>query len=301
MAAISAVFQSLSTGDHVVAPVDAYYNTGVLLRETFSRWGLEATFVDMTDPDAVAAAITPRTRLVWIETPTNPLLKIVDIRRIVAVAHDAGAFIVCDSTFATPVLQRPLELGADMVMHSTTKFIGGHSDVLGGAVIARHENAAFMRVREIQIRGGAVPSPFDCWLLLRGIATLPLRVRAQSASAQQIAEWLVGHSRVSRVHYPGLASHPSHDIASHQMTGGFGGILSFEVDGGAEAALAVAAGVKLITRATSLGGVHTLIEHRASIEPPGSGTPEGLLRLAVGIENVEDLVDDLGQAMGGRG
>jgi cystathionine gamma-synthase len=301
MAAIASVFQSLSTGDHVVVPIDAYYNTGVLLRDTFSRWGLAATFVDMTDADAVVQAIRPETRLIWIETPTNPLLKVVDIQRIAAIAHQAGCLIACDSTFATPVLQQPLALGADFVVHSTTKFIGGHSDVLGGAVIAREEGVPFARIREIQVRGGAIPSPFDCWLLVRGIATLPLRVMAQSASALKIAEWLAGHPRVTAVHYPGLASHPGHGIAIGQMEGGFGGVLSFEVDGGADAALAVAARVQLVTRATSLGGVHTLIEHRASIEPPGSGTPTGLLRLAVGIEHVDDLIADLEQALSVEG
>jgi cystathionine gamma-synthase len=186
-----------------------------------------------------------------------------------------------------------------MVMHSTTKFLGGHSDVLGGAVIAREENEAFRRIRELQVRAGAVPSPFDCWLLQRGIATLPLRIRAQSAGALRIAEWLTTQPDVRGVHYPGLASHPGHEVAVRQMNGGFGGVLSFEVEGGAEAALSIAARVRLITRATSLGGVHTLIEHRASIEPPDSGTPPGLLRLAVGIEHVDDLLDDLARAMRG--
>jgi cystathionine gamma-synthase len=297
MAAISAVFHSLSPGDHIIAPTDAYYNTGVLLRDTYSRWGLEVDFVDLTMPEDVKLALRPTTKLVWIETPTNPLLKVVDIERVAAIAHDAGALCACDNTFATPVLQHPLALGVDLVIHSTTKYLGGHSDLTGGGVIANEESPFFERIREIQVRGGAVPSPFDCWLLMRGIATLPLRVRAQSASAQRIAEYLAEHPGAEAVHYPGLASHPGHEIAARQMSG-FGGVLSVEIEGGAEAALRVASRVRLFTRATSLGGVHSLIEHRASIEPPGSGTPAGLLRLSIGIEHVDDLIADLERALG---
>jgi cystathionine gamma-synthase len=296
-AATAANFQALALGDHVVAPLDAYYGTGTLLREVFAPWGLTSTFVDMTDAAAVEAALRPETALVWVETPSNPLLKVTDITRIATLAHAAGARCVVDNTWASPVLQRPLELGADVVMHATTKYLGGHTDVLGGAVIAREADAFFERVRLIQTAGGGVPSPFECWLVLRGLKTLPLRVRAQSESAGQIASYLSTHPNVRAVHYPGLEWHPGHGVAKRQMEG-FGGMLSFQVKGGEPAAMAVAARVELFTRATSLGGPESLIEHRASIEGPGSGTPDDLLRVSVGLEHPDDLIEDLGRALG---
>ncbi|MBI4636876.1 MAG: aminotransferase class V-fold PLP-dependent enzyme [Candidatus Rokubacteria bacterium] len=297
-AATLAVFQALAPGDHVVAPSDAYHGTLRLLREVLAPWGLETTFVDMTDPTRVAAAVGPRTRLVWVETPSNPLWKVVDIAGVAALAHEAGARCVCDNTAATPVLQRPFELGADLVMHSTTKYLGGHGDVMGGTVITRVDDDFFQRVRKIQGSGGAVPSPFDCWLVLRGIQTLPYRMRAHSENALAVATFLDRHSGVEAVHYPGLPRHPGHALAARQMAR-FGGMASFQVRGGRERAMAVAAQVRVFTRATSFGGTASLIEHRASIEGAGTRTPENLLRLSVGLEHVDDLVEDLAQALGG--
>ena len=220
----------------------------------------------------------------------------VDVEAIASEAHPRGIAVVCDNTFATPVLQRPFELGADLILHSTTKYLGGHSDVTGGAVVAREEGELFDRIREIQVRAGAVPSPFDCWLTMRGIRTLPVRVRSQSESAAIVARYLEGHAAVERVHYPGLPSHPGHAVAARQMTG-FGAMLSMEVAGDTGRAMEVAARTALFTRATSLGGVHSLIEHRASVEGPGSATPGTLLRLSIGLEHPDDLLDDLARAL----
>ncbi|MCX7071429.1 MAG: aminotransferase class I/II-fold pyridoxal phosphate-dependent enzyme [Gammaproteobacteria bacterium] len=297
-AASLAVFQALSPGDHVIAPDDVYHGTRTQLRELLARWGLTHSLVDLTDLDAVRAAITPATRLIWAETPSNPLLKICDIAGLAELARAAGATLVVDSTFATPVIQQPLTLGADLVMHSTTKYLGGHSDVLGGALIARDaSDPLFGRIRDLQTKGGAVPSPFDCWLLQRSIATLPLRVRAQTANAQAVAEFLAGHPAVERVHYPGLPGHAGHALACRQMPGGFGAMLSFQVRGDRATALAAVGKVKIFTRATSLGGIESLIEHRASVEGPYSTTPPNLLRVSVGLEHAEDLIADLGQAL----
>ncbi|MGQ9548656.1 MAG: trans-sulfuration enzyme family protein [Roseiflexus sp.] len=296
LAAAMSIFQALRPRDHVVAPDDAYHGVTRLLRDIMAPWGLEYTRVDMRDPQNVAAALRPNTRLVWIETPSNPLLKIADIAAIAQIAHQAGALCAVDNTWATPVQQRPLDLGADMVMHATTKYIGGHSDVLGGAVIFRVNDAFAERVRFLQINGGAVPSPFDCWLTLRGIQTLTYRVRAHAANAMQVARFLATHPRIERVHYPGLETHPGHAVAARQMQG-FGGMISIEVQGGEAAAMAVAARVRIITRATSLGGVESLIEHRASVERPESITPPNLLRISVGLEHPDDLIADLAQAL----
>src|SRR5690349_5498884 len=249
-AATSAVFLSFAPGDHVVAPTDAYYGTGKLLREVYAGWGLETTFVDMTDLAAVQKAVRPATKLVWAETPSNPLWKVSDLAALGAIARRAGARYVVDNTTATPILQSPFAFGADLVLHATTKYLGGHSDVLGGIVVARERGALLDRLRLLQTAGGAVPSPFDCWLVLRGIRTLPYRVRAHSENALAVATFLAGHPRVERVHYPGLTSHPAHDVARRQMSM-FGGMLSLQVRGDADAAMAVAAKVRLFTRATS--------------------------------------------------
>lgn len=296
-AGTTAIFQALSPGDHVIAPNDVYHGTARLLREVFAPWGLETTFVDIPDLDQVQRAVQPNTRLIWVETPSNPLLKISDIRRISEIAHAAGARCVSDNTWATPVLQRPCELGADLILHATTKYLGGHGDVLGGAVITRSQDDFFGRIRALQINAGAVPSPFDCWLVLRGVRSLPYRMRAHSENAVAIARFLRTHPAVEAVHYPGLAEHPGHDVAAQQMAL-FGGVLSFQVRGGSEAALAVAGKLRICTRATSLGGTESLIEHRASIEGAGTRTPETLLRLSVGLEHPDDLIEDLAQALG---
>jgi cystathionine gamma-synthase len=290
------IFQALTPGDHVLAHVDAYYGTSRLLREIFGRWGLDVSFVDMSDLSAVEKALCARTKLAWMETPSNPLLKIVDLAAVARIVHGGDAICVCDNTWA-PTLQPPFELGADLILHSTTKYFGGHCDVLGGIVVSKAEDDFFRRIRSIQYEGGAVPSPFDCWLILRGMRTLPWRMRAHSENATRVADFLSRHRKVSRVHYPGLKSHPGHEIAAKQMSL-FGGMLSFEVKDGREAAMSVAAKTKIFTRATSLGGVESLIEHRASIEGAGTTSPEGLLRLSIGLENADDLIEDLDQALG---
>jgi cystathionine gamma-synthase len=295
LAASSAILQALAPGDHVVAPTDVYHGMTKLLREVFVRWGLEVSFVDMTKLDEIKQAVRPRTKLFWVETPSNPRLKITDIARVVGIAHEAGALCACDNTWA-PIVQRPLDLGADLVVHSTTKYLGGHSDVTGGVVIAKTKTDFLERVREIQTTSGAVPSPFDCWLVLRGMQTLPWRMRAHSENALKVATWLADHPRVEAVHYPGLASHPGHEIAARQMSA-FSGMLSFEVRGGREAALGVAAKTEIFIRATSLGGVESLIEHRASIKGEDPRTPQGLLRLSIGLEHPDDLIEDLARAM----
>ena len=295
-ATTGAIFQALAPGDHVLAHVDAYYGTSRLLREIFLRWGLQADFIDMSDLAAVKKALRPKTKIAWMETPSNPLLKIVDLAEISEIVHDAGALCVCDNTWA-PILQRPFDLGADFILHSTTKYFGGHCDVLGGIVVAKSDGDLFQRIRSIQYEGGAVPSPFDCWLILRGMRTLPWRMRAHSENAAKVAESLAGHRNVERVHYPGLRSHPSYKIAQKQMSM-FGGMLSFEVKGGREPAMKVTTNTKIFTRATSLGGVESLIEHRASIEGPGTTSPEGLIRLSIGLEHPDDLIADLDQALG---
>ena len=298
MAAISSVFQALAPGDHVVVPSDCYHGTSRVLRDVFSTWGLTATWVDMTDLEQVEEAVRSGARLVWTETPSNPLLKITDLAGVAAIAHGAGAMCICDNTWASPVLQRPLALGADLVMHSTTKYLGGHEDVLGGVIVSREDSELFQRVRLIQNSCGAVPSPFDCWLVLRGIRTLHLRMPAHSERAMRIAQFLQDHPQVESVHYPGLGSHPGHGIAAAQMSG-YGGMLSFQVVGGKAAAMQVAAMVKLFVRATSLGGAQSLIEHRASIEGPHTETPDNLLRVSVGLESVDDLIEDLAEALQG--
>jgi cystathionine gamma-synthase len=296
MAAAMALFQALDPGDHVLAHVDAYYGTSRLLRETFLRWGLEADFVDMSNLDEIKKALRPRTKLAWTETPSNPLLKIVDLAAVAEIVHRKNTLCVCDNTWA-PVLQRPFDLGIDLILHSTTKYFGGHCDVAGGIVIAKKDDDFFQRVRTIQYSGGAVPSPFDCWLILRGMRTLPWRMRAHSENAMKVAEFLAQHPKVEVVHYPGLHTSPGHEIAGRQMSM-FGGMLSFEVKDGRDAAMSAAAKTKIFTRATSLGGVESLIEHRASIEGTGTTSPVNLLRLSVGLENADDLIEDLDQALG---
>ena len=296
MAASAAVFQSLAPDDHVVAPIDAYYGTAKFLREVLGPWGLTASFVDMTDLGAVERAITPRTRLIWIETPSNPALAVTDIAGVAALAHAAGARSACDNTWATPLLQRPLDLGVDIVMHATTKYLGGHTDVTGGALVLKEDGEAGARLRAIQTVGGAVPSAFDCWLVSRGIRTLPYRMRGHCDNAEAVARFLSSHPKVEKVHYPGLQNDPGHEVARRQMSR-FGGMLSFEVRGGAPPALSVVSRVKVFTRATSLGGPESLIEHRASVEGPETRTPPGLLRCSIGLEHPDDLIEDLEQAL----
>jgi cystathionine gamma-synthase len=296
LAVVTAVAQGLERGDHILAPDDVYYGLRKVLGEIFGKAGLETDYVDMTDLDAVRRAARPSTRLVWVETPSNPLMKITDLMAVAAIARKAGGISICDGTFASPILQRPLDLGIDMVTHSTTKYIGGHSDVMGGSLVTRFDNYLFERARKSQKFGGAVPSPFECWLTLRGVDTLPYRMRAHSSNAARVAEFLAAHTAVEAVHYPGLPGHPGHDVAARQMLG-FGGMVSFQVRGTRDRAMKVASAVRLFTRATSLGGPHSFIEHRASIEGPTTRTPQNLLRMSIGLENADDLIADLGQAL----
>ena len=297
-AASMAAFSLLAPGDHVIAPSECYHGTIKQLRQFVETTGVRVSLADTWDLDAVAAAWTDATRMVWIETPSNPRLFVTDIEATAALARGRGALLACDSTFATPVLQQPLVLGADIVMHSTTKFLAGHSDVTGGALVTRERGEALEKLRNYQLQAGAVPSPFDCWLTRRSMMTLPLRVRAQAAGAAAVAAFLDSHPRVERVFYPGLPSHPGHALAARQMAA-FGSMISVTVRGGADDALAVAARVRVFTRATSLGSVESLIEHRASMEGPLSQTPPSLIRLSIGLEHVDDLVADLGQALAG--
>ena len=296
MAATGAYLQALPPGSHVVFPDDMYYANRIIARDLFPRWGLTSTAVDGSDMAAIEAAMTPRTRLVWAETPSNPLMKIVDLAALAELAHARGAELLVDGTFATPALQQPLTLGADVVLHSTTKYIGGHSDVQGGALVFKRKDEMFQRLAELRSLLGAVASPFNSWLVLRGLRTLAVRVERQSATAVALASALEGHPRLAAIHYPGLPSHRGHPVARRQMRA-FGGMLSLQVKGGREGALGVASRVRLFLNATSLGGVESLIEHRASSEGPGSATSEDLLRISVGLEHPQDLIDDLRQAL----
>jgi cystathionine gamma-synthase len=298
-AATLGLLHTLAPGDHVIAPDDAYYGTAILLNTHLHQWGLKSTFVDMRDLKAVEAAVTPATRLIWAETPSNPLLHVTDIRAVAAIAKKAGALLAFDNTWATPLLQRPLDLGADVVMHSVTKYLSGHSDVLVGALVFRQAGPLFEQARTLQREGGAVPSPFECWLTMRGLQTFPYRVRAHSENAQRVAEFLDRQpkSKIEAVHYPGLASNTGHKVAASQMSS-FGGMLSIQVKGGQAEAFRLCAAVKLFTHATSLGGPHSLIEHRASVEGPTTKSPVNLLRLSIGLEHADDLIADLEQALG---
>jgi len=303
MAAGAALFQAIEAGGRVLLPDDAYYGYHVIAREYLERWGLVAEVVDMADLDALHRALHSATRppvhLVWLESPSNPLLKVVDLRAAIALAHEADALAVVDNTFATPVLQRPLQLGADLVLHSATKYFGGHSDVMGGVLVfARKAKVEGLAGRVAHARHilGAVGSPFAAWMVLRGLRTLAVRVAAQSRGAQAVAEALERHPAVAAVHYPGLPSHPGHDIAHRQMAS-FGGMLSFRARGGRKAAMRCVGRARLFTRATSLGGVESLIEHRATSEGKNAQSPEDLVRLSIGLEHPDDLIADLEQAL----
>ncbi len=298
MAAAMAVVQALGPGDHIVAPKVMYWGLRGWLQEFCSNWGLGLTLYDATDPEALDAAIRKgETKLVWIETPCNPTWDIIDIAASARAAQAAGAKLVVDSTAATPVLTRPLEHGADIVMHSATKYLNGHGDVMAGALAVASADDFWARIHSVRAYGGAIPGSFEAWLLQRGMRTVYLRVRQASASALAIARHFDGHPALEAVRYPGLESHPGHDVAARQMDGGFGGMLSFRVRGGAEAALKVVSRCEVLIPATSLGGVESLIEHRFSIEGPSSPIPEDLLRLSIGIEAQDDLIGDLEQAL----
>lgn len=296
-AAGTAVYQALEPGSHIIAPDDMYHGLHNSMTMLFK--GIhEVSFVDMSDLEAVKSAIRPNTRLFWVETPSNPLLKITDIRGVSALAKAQNALLVCDNTFASPVFQNPLLLGADIVMHSSTKYFGGHSDILGGALITKEASEFWAKIRTVQRVGGAVPSPADCYWLARSIRTLAYRMKGHAEHAMILAEFLLNHPKVEKVYYPGLKSHPGHAIAASQMSG-FGGVVSFTVKGGAEEADALVSKLQLFANATSLGGVESLIERRAAVEGPDTKTPQNLLRVSVGLEHTDDLLEDMNQALGG--
>ncbi|MGY6646869.1 MAG: trans-sulfuration enzyme family protein [Salinarimonas sp.] len=298
MAAATAVFRALDPGDHVVAPKVMYWALRHWLAGEATRWGLRIDFVATEDPDALrAAVIAGETKLVWMESPANPLWSVTDIAQAARIAHDAGARLAVDSTCASPVHTRPLTLGADIVMHAATKILNGHSDVVAGALAFAGHDAFTDRIAGIRKGEGAILGPFEAYLLIRGMRTLHLRAERQAASAMALAERLQAHPDVAQVLYPGLSDHPGHAIAARQMENGFGFMLSIRVRGGVEAAIATAAQVKLWKRATSLGGVESLIEHRASIEGEGTPCPDDLLRLSTGIEDADDLFADLDRAL----
>jgi cystathionine gamma-synthase len=296
-AAVTATFSLLRPGEHLLAPAECYHGTLSQIRTLFAGRGIEFSLFEGTALAQIQAAWRDNTRMVWVETPSNPLLGVTDIDAVAQLALARNARLAVDSTFATPLAQRPLDLGAALVVHSMTKYFGGHSDVTGGVIVVRDEALA-RELTNLQVLGGAVPSPFDCWLIRRSIATLPVRLRAQSETAAQVARFLAAHARVERTFYPGLPTHPTHELAQRQMRL-FGAIVSFCVPGAAPEALAVAARLALFTRATSLGGIESLVEHRASIEGPTTRTPQNLLRLSIGLEHPDDLIADLEQALGG--
>lgn len=298
MSAAIAVFLALKPGDHILAPRVMYWALRKWLMQDAAEWGLRADFVEMSDLVALKAAIKPgQTKLIWLETPANPLWSITDIAAVSAIAHEAGARVAVDSTGATPILTRPLEHGADIVMHSATKYLNGHSDVIAGALATATEDEFWARIKRVRAVQGMILGPFEAFLLIRGMRTLHLRVEAASKNAMELATRFSNHPAIHQVLYPGLISHEGHDVAKRQMQGGFGGMLSIRLRGGEGAAISAAAKVKLWKRATSLGGVESLIEHRASIEGEGTPCPLDLLRLSAGIEDVDDLYRDLDQAM----
>lgn len=297
MAASAAVLQVLKPGDRVLAPARCYWAWRNWLRQFAERWNIKLAFYDNSDLVDLAEKLKSPAQLLWIETPANPTWEITDIEAAAKLGHAAGALVVVDSTVATPVLTRPLSLGADIVMHSATKYLNGHSDIVAGALVTQELSPLWQTIRAARNMGGAIAGAFEAWLLQRGMRTLHLRVRAQSASAQALSERLSQHPAVHTVRYPGLASHPGHEVAARQMQGGFGGMISFQVRGGESAAMAVTARLKIFKRATSLGSVESLAEHRASVEGPTTTCPSDLIRLSVGVEHVEDLWRDLSDAL----
>jgi len=290
------VFQSLAPGTHVIAPDDMYHGLRNQLKNLFAGV-LTFDFIDINDSAVLERHIRPETGLIWVETPSNPLLKITDIKKIVATAKEHTIKVACDNTFATPICQQPLALGADLVMHSSTKYFGGHSDLMGGALITKEKTEWWQKIRQVQELGGAIPSPMDCYMLVRSMKTLPYRMRGHVHNAQLLAAYLEKHPKIEQVMYPGLPSHPQYAIAKEQMSS-FGGMLSFCVRGGEAEARRVVNSLQLFTQATSLGGVESLIEHRASVEGPDTKTPFNLLRVSVGLEHIDDLIADLEQALG---
>lgn len=299
LAAVNALFENiLEPGSHIIIPDDCYHGTRYLMDKFFKRWQVSYSETDMTVIDNIEKLIKSNTKLIWIETPSNPQLKIADIKAIVTLAAKYNIITACDNTFATPILQKPLQMGIDYVMHSSTKFFSGHSDILGGVVCTNLTNETANNIREYQATAGAVPSPFDCWLLNRSLATFPLRLAAQCSNAATMAAFLETHRGIEKVFYPGLATHPNHAIAKQQMTNGFGSIISVLIQGDLQQTLKVAGKLSVFKHATSLGGVESLVEHRRSAEGKHPVSPENLLRISIGIENVEDLIEDFRIALG---
>ena len=297
LAAVNAVFQCLKSGDHILLPEVGYYASYKLAEEILGPWGLEVTQVDMTDLAKVEKAIQKNTKLIWAETPANPMLSITDIKGLATIAKKHSLKLGVDNTLGTPILQNPLSLGADFVMHATTKYIGGHSDIMGGAVLVKEDDDWAKRIERVQILMGATPNPLDCYLLARGLKTLPLRMREHSATALELAKRLEKHPKVEKVHYPGLESHPQHSLAKAQMNQGFSGMIALQVKTGETETRDMAGKLQLFQQATSLGGVESLVEHRKSIEGPQSTTPGNLLRFSIGLEHVDDLWADLEPAL----
>jgi methionine-gamma-lyase len=292
-----AVLSNVQAGDHVVAQSVLYTATMTLFQHTLERYGVEVTMVDQRDTEAFARAMRPNTKVLYTESPTNPTLDLTDLRATAEIAHAGGAVAICDNTFASSYNQRPLDLGCDLVLHSATKYLNGHADVTAGALMGSRE--LIERAWDYMRLFGPVLHPMEAWLLRRGLMTYPLRMRVHNENAVQVARFLEEHPAIERVYYPGLPSHPQHDLARKQMAGGFGGMLSIQVAGGVDAALHVASRVKLFARATSLGGVESLIEHRASVEPADSPVPKDLLRISIGLEDPVELVEDLRHALAG--
>ena len=298
MAAINALFETvLAPNSHIIIPNDCYHGTRQLLDGFFKRWNITSEMVDMTTVSNIEKVILPNTKLIWIETPSNPQLKITDIKAVVTLANKYNITTVCDNTFATPILQKTLAMGVDYVMYSSTKFFSDHSDILGGVVLTNKEDETSNTLRAYQKIAGAVPAPFDCWLLNRSLATFPLRFKVQCENADKIANYLVNHPKIEKVFYPGLKTHENHDIAVQQMQNGFGSIVSILVKGNQQNALEFASKLNIFKHATSLGGVESLVEHRRSVEGEHPVSPENLLRLAIGIEYIDDLIEDIEQAL----
>jgi cystathionine gamma-synthase len=297
LSAALAVFQSLRSGDHVILPDDSYFGVRNIIEKLFPGFGLTYSLCDMSDIQATESAIQPSTRLIWIETPSNPGMKLTDIHSMIELAKKHNCFTVADNTLATPYYSNPLQYGVDIVLHSTTKYLGGHSDLLGGALIFREKNERFEFINQFQKTGGAVPSPFDCWLLCRSLATFSARMPIHSSNAMKLAKYLEQHPKIEKVMYPGLKSFAQYELASKQMNGGYGGMLSILVKGCRAEALKLCSFLNIFRHATSLGGVESLIEHRRSVEGEQAWSPDNLLRISVGIESADDLIEDFEQAL----
>jgi cystathionine gamma-synthase len=297
-AATLSVFHAvLQPNAHVIIPDDIYYGTRVVLEKLYAQWNVSYSAIDMSNTEGVAQAIKKNTRLIWIESPSNPSLKVTDIQAVTDIAKRHGIITACDNTWATPYYTQPFNHGVDLIMHSNTKYFGGHSDILGGCIIVKEQNELSQKIRDFQTLGGGVPSAFDCWLLYRSLATFPIRMQVHGANAQKLADYLSKHPKVEKVMYPGLITNEYHEVSKKQMQKGFGGMMSILIKGDERKALKFASNLKLVKHATSLGGVETLVDHRRSAEGIHSNSPENLIRISVGIEHIDDLIHDFEQAL----